>query len=79
MVCGSFARMPMVTPCAHVACLDCALKSRRACPRCGGAYVMQPVDDPARRAHNPKPKWEVRAAPRRAGVLALWAPRPPPR
>lgn len=26
---------------------------------CGVAYVMQPVDDPARRTFNAKPKWEV--------------------
>lgn len=84
MVCGAFTRMPMVTPCAHLACLDCALARRTACPHCGGAYVMQCVDDPARRAHNPKPKWEVRGAPALAaaagvaGARARWSLRPAP-
>ena len=28
-------------------------------PGCGTPYAMQPVNDPARKAHNPNPKWEV--------------------
>lgn len=62
-VCDAFTRMPMVTPCAHTLCLDCAFQSRQHCPLggCGEAYVMQPVDDLARRTFNTKPKWEVRS------------------
>ncbi|KAI8470158.1 MAG: SNF2 family N-terminal domain-containing protein [Monoraphidium minutum] len=60
-VCGSFTQQPMVTPCAHVACLDCASLRRTRCPLpgCGAAYTLQAVDDPARREHNPNPKWPV--------------------
>ncbi len=32
---------------------------RTQCPVCALPYVMQAVDDPARRTHNPNPKWEV--------------------
>jgi hypothetical protein len=52
----------MVTPCAHVACLDCTAMHRTRCPlpACAKPYTMQAVDDPERKAYNPNPKWEVR-------------------
>ncbi|KAF8062721.1 hypothetical protein HT031_004051 [Scenedesmus sp. PABB004] len=58
-VCGAATRLPMVTPCAHLLCTDCAAPSRTSCPVCGGRYRMQPTDDPARFKTNPLPKWEV--------------------
>jgi len=60
-VCGAFTRQPMITPCAHVVCLDCTAMHRTRCPLpvCAAPYTMQAVDDPARRAHNPNPKWTV--------------------
>ena len=75
--CAAPTAMPIATPCAHAVCLDCALRSRRRCPvaGCGAAYRMQAVDDPARRAHNADPKWEVsRAWPARLTALSF----PPP-
>lgn len=60
-VCGAFTRQPMVTPCAHLLCLDCAGTSRTACPlpACRQAYEMQPVTAPERLKDNPRPKWAV--------------------
>jgi hypothetical protein len=60
-VCGSFTKLPMVTPCAHLLCLDCTATSRTHCPApgCLKHYKMQAVDDPERVADNPNPQWEV--------------------
>ncbi|GLC42941.1 hypothetical protein PLESTB_001816700 [Pleodorina starrii] len=60
-VCGEFVRQPMVTPCGHLACLDCTASDRERCPlpSCRTPYVMQPVNDPARSKHNRNPKWPV--------------------
>lgn len=55
----------MVTPCAHICCLDCTAQHRTRCPlgSCGKPYELQAVDDPARRVHNPNPKWPVSGVP----------------
>ncbi|GLI71785.1 hypothetical protein VaNZ11_017130, partial [Volvox africanus] len=60
-ICSEFVRQPMVTPCGHLACLDCTASDRERCPlpSCRTPYVMQAVDDPARRKHNRSPKWPV--------------------
>lgn len=49
-VCSAVTRMPFVTPCAHLLCVDCAAKDSHACSKCGTAFKQQPVDDPARHA-----------------------------
>ncbi|EFJ45793.1 hypothetical protein VOLCADRAFT_93875 [Volvox carteri f. nagariensis] len=60
-VCGEFVRQPMVTPCGHLACLDCTASDRERCPlpSCRTPYLMQAVDDAARKKHNKNPKWPV--------------------
>ncbi|CAD7696884.1 unnamed protein product [Ostreobium quekettii] len=59
--CGTRARLPFVTPCAHVLCLDCVSQSRECCPApsCGTSYRMQGTADKGRRALNPNPKLPV--------------------
>ena len=47
-LCSAVTRIPFVTPCAHLLCVDCAAKDSRACSKCGTAFKQQPVDDPAR-------------------------------
>jgi len=60
-MCGAGLRMPIVTPCAHVLCVDCLEPSPTCCPKpeCHRPFHMQPVDDPARLNTNPRPQWEV--------------------
>ncbi|CAL8471722.1 g11264 [Coccomyxa elongata] len=58
-LCSTFARMPLVTPCAHLVCVDCAAPHRTECPVCKEPYRMQSVEDPERLVNNPHPKWEV--------------------
>ena len=57
--CAAWTRLPIVTPCAHLVCVECAAPARTACPVCGEGYDMQAVGDPARKLTNPAPKWEV--------------------
>jgi hypothetical protein len=61
-VCGARTLQPMVTPCGHLACLDCTAQYRTHCPlpECGQPYKMQAVDDPERFKTNPNPQFEVR-------------------
>lgn len=49
----------MVTPCAHLFCLDCIALDKQACPSCRKPYVMQSTSEPARLENNPNPKWDV--------------------
>ncbi|XP_024021128.1 F-box protein At3g54460 [Morus notabilis] len=58
--CGEWCRLPVITPCRHLLCLDCvALDSERCTyPGCGNLYEMQTPDTLAR-PENPNPKWPV--------------------
>ncbi|XP_010427144.1 PREDICTED: F-box protein At3g54460-like isoform X2 [Camelina sativa] len=58
--CGEWCRLPVITPCRHLLCLDCvALDSERCTiPGCGHLYEMQTPETLAR-PENPNPKWPV--------------------
>ena len=58
--CKEWCRLPIVTPCRHLLCLDCvALDSERcAFPGCGYSYEMQNPEIRTR-VENPNPKWPV--------------------
>ena len=46
--CGADTRMPLVAPCAHLLCVDCAALSSEACCVCSAEYQQQAIDDPVR-------------------------------
>ncbi|RWW50696.1 hypothetical protein BHE74_00043023 [Ensete ventricosum] len=56
--CEDWCRLPVITPCRHMLCLDCvALDSERCTlPGCGYHYEMQSPETIAR-PENPNPKW----------------------
>ncbi|URD79792.1 CW-type Zinc Finger [Musa troglodytarum] len=56
--CEDWCRLPVITPCRHMLCLDCvALDSERCTlPGCGYPYEMQSPETIAR-PENPNPKW----------------------
>ncbi|KAF7824717.1 F-box protein [Senna tora] len=58
--CKEWCRLPFITPCRHLLCLDCvALDSTRCTyPGCSKLYEMQSPDTLAR-PENPNPKWPV--------------------
>ncbi|CAL9208234.1 unnamed protein product [Musa hybrid cultivar] len=58
--CENWCRLPVITPCRHMLCLDCvALDSERCTlPGCGYHYEMQSPETIAR-PENPNPKWPV--------------------
>ncbi|KAK9125078.1 hypothetical protein Scep_013924 [Stephania cephalantha] len=58
--CKDWCRLPVITPCRHLLCLDCvALDSEKcALPGCGNVYEMQKPEKLAR-PENPNPKWPV--------------------
>ncbi|XP_021859343.2 F-box protein At3g54460 [Spinacia oleracea] len=58
--CKEWCRLPIVTPCRHLMCLDCvSLDSERcAIPGCGHSYEME-SPEVRRRQENPNPKWPV--------------------
>ncbi|KAG6421810.1 hypothetical protein SASPL_118367 [Salvia splendens] len=58
--CKEWCRLPVITPCRHLLCLDCvALDSERCTfPGCGYSYEMQTPEELAR-PENPDPKWPV--------------------
>ncbi|XP_015867210.2 F-box protein At3g54460 [Ziziphus jujuba] len=58
--CEEWCRLPVVTPCRHLLCLDCvALDSERCTyPGCGNLYEME-TPDSLTRPENPNPKWPV--------------------
>ncbi|KAL0429176.1 UNVERIFIED_CONTAM: F-box protein [Sesamum radiatum] len=60
MRCREWCRLPVITPCRHLLCLDCvALDSERCTfPGCGNSYEMQSPEELAR-PENPNPKWPV--------------------
>ena len=59
--CSLPCRLPLATPCACLLCVECAAPSRERCAACGTGYEMQAVEDRARAATNPDPKWAVPA------------------
>uniref|UniRef100_A0A2P2INB3 F-box protein At3g54460 n=1 Tax=Rhizophora mucronata TaxID=61149 RepID=A0A2P2INB3_RHIMU len=58
--CKEWCRLPIITPCRHLLCLDCVALDREKCTLhgCGKLYEMQ-IPDTIARAENPKPKWPV--------------------
>ncbi|XP_021774468.1 F-box protein At3g54460-like [Chenopodium quinoa] len=58
--CNEWCRLPIVTPCRHLLCLDCvALDSERCVfPGCGYLYEMESPEIRSRQ-ENPNPKWPV--------------------
>ncbi|KAL4420646.1 hypothetical protein ABPG75_010302 [Micractinium tetrahymenae] len=57
--CNAVVRVLLAAPCACLLCVDCASTDRERCACCATPYGMQAVDDPARKADNPSPKWPV--------------------
>lgn len=49
----------MVTPCGHLLCVECTSEDSRHCTHCHIPYVMQAIQDPARKKDNLNPQWEV--------------------
>ncbi|CAL0308642.1 unnamed protein product [Lupinus luteus] len=58
--CKEWCRLPLITPCRHLLCLDCVSIDNMKCtyPGCGKLYEMQSPDTLAR-PENPNPKWPV--------------------
>lgn len=58
--CNEWCRLPVVTPCKHLLCLDCVALDSEKCsiPGCGNLYEMQTPETLAR-PENPNPKWPV--------------------
>ncbi|KAI5055010.1 hypothetical protein GOP47_0030461 [Adiantum capillus-veneris] len=58
--CDEWCRLPIITPCKHLLCLDCVAMDREKCtyPGCGNPYKMQSPQD-LTRPENPNPKWPV--------------------
>lgn len=60
MRCKAWCRLPVITPCKHLLCLDCVSLDCEKCtiPGCGNLYEMQSPETLAR-PENPNPKWPV--------------------
>ncbi|RLN23936.1 F-box protein [Panicum miliaceum] len=58
--CKVWCRLPVITPCQHLLCLDCVALDSEKCtlPGCGNHYEMQSPKTLAR-PENPNPKWPV--------------------
>lgn len=58
--CDEWCRLPIITPCKHLLCLDCVAMDKEKCtfPGCGNPYKMQSPED-LTRPENPNPKWPV--------------------
>ncbi|KAF5184197.1 F-box protein [Thalictrum thalictroides] len=58
--CKEWCRLPVITPCRHLLCLDCVAMDSEKCtfPGCGNLYEMQSPETLAR-PENPNPKWPV--------------------
>ncbi|KAJ4904822.1 F-box protein [Raphanus sativus] len=56
--CGEWCRLPVITPCRHLLCLDCVSLDSEKCtfPGCGHLYEMETL---LARPENPNPKWPV--------------------
>lgn len=78
--CGRLGtQMPVITPCAHVLCLDCAASSRESCRVCGRKYKLgrrnEPVDlieiQPSFTQDSWVPRWDRKMTSKIARMLAL--------
>ncbi|KAJ0871638.1 putative chromatin remodeling SNF2 family [Helianthus annuus] len=60
MRCDEWCRLPVITPCRHLLCLDCVALNSEKCtfPGCDNLYEMQSPETLAR-PENPNPKWPV--------------------
>ncbi|EPS66583.1 hypothetical protein M569_08193 [Genlisea aurea] len=60
MRCLEWCRLPVITPCRHLLCIDCVALESEKCtmPGCGHLYEMQSPKELAR-PENPNPKWPV--------------------
>ncbi|XP_023758632.1 F-box protein At3g54460 [Lactuca sativa] len=60
MRCEEWCRLPVITPCRHLLCLDCVALNSEKCtfPGCDNLYEMQSPETLAR-PENPNPKWPV--------------------
>ena len=58
--CEEWCRLPFITPCRHLLCLDCVALNSEKCtfPGCGYSYEMQ-SPEVLTRPENPNPKWPV--------------------
>lgn len=58
--CKAWCRLPVITPCKHLLCLDCVSLDSEKCTisGCGNLYEMQSPETLAR-PENPNPKWPV--------------------
>lgn len=58
--CKEWCRLPVITPCRHLLCLDCVAQDSEKCviEGCGNPYEMQSPDN-LTRPENPNPKWPV--------------------
>ncbi|GLJ49570.1 hypothetical protein SUGI_1051320 [Cryptomeria japonica] len=58
--CQEWCRLPIITPCRHLLCLDCVALDSEKCtlPGCTYSYKMQSPEIMAR-PENPNPKWPV--------------------
>ncbi|GAB4827393.1 hypothetical protein Ancab_034278 [Ancistrocladus abbreviatus] len=58
--CTGWCRLPIITPCRHILCLDCVALDGERCtlPGCGNSYEMQ-TPEILTRPENPNPKWPV--------------------
>ncbi|GAA0142430.1 hypothetical protein LIER_03334 [Lithospermum erythrorhizon] len=60
MRCKAWCRLPVITPCRHLLCLECVALDSEKCtfPECGNLYKMQSPETLAR-PENPNPKCPV--------------------
>lgn len=58
--CNEWCRLPVITPCRHILCLDCVAMDSEKCslPGCGFLYEMQSPEI-LTRPENPNPQWPV--------------------
>lgn len=69
--CSAHTRMPLVAPCSHLLCVDCAALSSKACCVCSAEYQQQAIDDPSRCALDVRlPTQHECIAPQ--GHVAVW-------
>ncbi|GJM91872.1 hypothetical protein PR202_ga08290 [Eleusine coracana subsp. coracana] len=59
--CKGWCRLPVITPCQHLLCLDCVALDCERCtlPGCGNHYEMQSPESRKKSTENPNPKWPV--------------------
>lgn len=59
--CNVWCRLPVITPCQHLLCLDCVALDSEKCtlPGCGNHYEMESPKTREKKPENPNPKWPV--------------------